>query len=265
MLAATGLATAVAAAGIAAGPAAASGSSTIYACYSDKTKALYYSKPGATCATGLTRISWNKQGPQGAQGSQGVAGSPGSQGAQGPQGFQGVQGVQGSQGSPGPQGFQGVQGAQGGTVGYAKETTVAKTLAKSSATVVDTVTPATPADYAVNGMAIVDPKSGRATVYCREEAVNGVGTVGGITLSAIEVLTSNQIGTLANTGFMHVSNGYVIEEMCTAFSHATRFSGATITAVQLSPGYRQASASRALPRNKFSLRPRLTGRPGKRT
>jgi hypothetical protein len=244
---------------VAATPAGAASSGKLYACYSDKTKSLYYSKPGAKCAKGFTQISWNKQGPQGARGSQGIQGAQGSQGtqgiqgAQGSQGTQGIQGAQGSQGRQGNQGSQGAQGPAGGTVGYSKETTVPKSIAKATRVVVDSVTPATPADYAVNGMAILDPKSGKATIFCREEAVNGSGSIGGNTLSAIEVLTSNQVGTFATTGMMHVSNGQVIDEVCDTASHGARFSGATITAVQLSTGFRQAPTSGVMPRNKFSL------------
>jgi hypothetical protein len=64
----TSLAASTAAAGIAAGPVdAATNSGKVYACYSDRTNALYYSNPTTKCGAGFTRISWSKRGPQGAQ------------------------------------------------------------------------------------------------------------------------------------------------------------------------------------------------------
>src|SRR5581483_10740058 len=87
---------------MAAAPAGAATSGKIYACYSDKTKALYYAT-STKCKTGFTSISWNQQGPQGAQGAKGAQGSQGSQGGQG---------------SQGPQGSAGARGPAGGGAGY---------------------------------------------------------------------------------------------------------------------------------------------------
>ena len=72
----------VAATGLAAAPAGAATSGKVYACYSDKTKALYYAT-SSKCKTGFTSISWNQQGPQGPQGARGAQGAQGHQGPQG--------------------------------------------------------------------------------------------------------------------------------------------------------------------------------------
>jgi len=116
-LVATGLA-AMAASGVVAAPSSAgSGSTTIFACYSDSTDALSYLKPPATsCPSGSTKISWAEAGPPGAQGkagAQGAQGKSGANGAQGTQGAQGEAGATGAQGAQGAQGATGVQGAQG--------------------------------------------------------------------------------------------------------------------------------------------------------
>jgi hypothetical protein len=63
-LAASTLAASVAAAGMAAPTAGVAASSKVYACYSDKTNALYYAT-SAKCKTGFTSISWNQQGLRG--------------------------------------------------------------------------------------------------------------------------------------------------------------------------------------------------------
>ena len=116
---ATGLA--IAASGVAAGPASAgSGSTTIFACYSDSTDALSYLKPPATsCPSGSTKISWAEIGPQGAQGKAGAQGAQGKSGANGAQGAQGEAGAQGGQGAQGRSGGAGAQGTpvQSGTAG----------------------------------------------------------------------------------------------------------------------------------------------------
>jgi hypothetical protein len=77
-------------------------SGTIFACYSNTTKALFRTTKTAGCKTGFTELSWNAKGPQGAQGAVGPQGAKGAQGAAGPQGAKGAQGAAGPQGAPGP-------------------------------------------------------------------------------------------------------------------------------------------------------------------
>jgi hypothetical protein len=91
------------------------GSTKVFACYSDSTGELFR-VTSSSCPTGETSISWNATGPKGAQGAQGVQGAQGPQGArgaQGPQGASGPQGVTGAQGAKGNTGAQGAPGAQG--------------------------------------------------------------------------------------------------------------------------------------------------------
>lgn len=265
MLAATGLAATVAAAGMAAAPAGAATSGKLYACYSDKTKALYYSKPGAKCAKGFTQISWSKQGPQGAQGArgaqgpQGSGGTQGSQGAQGSQGSQGGQGGQGGQGSQGTQGSQGAQGRAGAVAGYVKATTRATTLSPAGdLTVVASITPATPANYAVTGMAQTSGGTGGAARWtCRDQVANGSGGIGGTTLSAREGLAKSQPGTLTTTGMMHASTGSTLYELCATVSHSLKVDAAELTAVEVS-SINPATPSRLKPSNRTVIPRHLT-------
>jgi hypothetical protein len=77
-------------------PAAATTTGTIYACYSNTTKALSETTKTAGCKTGFTELSWNAKGPQGPQGATGPQGPAGPQGAKGPQGATGPQGPPGA-------------------------------------------------------------------------------------------------------------------------------------------------------------------------
>jgi Collagen triple helix repeat (20 copies) len=95
------------AAGAAGAPHTTTTTGTIYACYSNTTKALSETTKAKGCKTGFTELSWNAKGPQGPKGPQGAKGprgSAGPQGAKGPQGPQGAKGPQGPQGAMGPPG-----------------------------------------------------------------------------------------------------------------------------------------------------------------
>ena len=220
----------MAATGIAAGPAGASASGTIYACYSDKTKALYYSKSTAKCATGFTRISWNTQGPQGPQG---------AQGAQGPQGAKGKQGA---------------QGPAGAVAGFTKSSNGAFALPPTTSeggtpVVVDSFMPSIKASYAVNGMADGVPGSG-GNVVCVDHASNSTGGSGGYT----DQVSTDFGGTaaLATNGILRAGPASPIKEICR--TDDTTKSGlvrrAQITAVQLTAGHQLGALK---PANKFSL------------
>jgi hypothetical protein len=75
------------AAGAAGGPVPGSTTTaTIYACYSNTTKALSETTKAKGCKTRFTELSWNAKGPQGPQGARGPQGANGPRGARGPQG-----------------------------------------------------------------------------------------------------------------------------------------------------------------------------------
>ncbi len=217
----------MAATGLAAGPAGASGSSTIYACYSDKTKALYYSKATAKCARGLTRISWNTQGPQGPQGARGPQGAKGKQGPQGP---------------------------PGAVSGYTKSANGAfklppTTSGGGSPTVVDSFMPSIKASYAVNGMADGLPGS-HGNLVCVDHAINSTGGSGGYTDQVSTSFGGN--AALPTNGILRAGPASPIMEICR--TDDTTKSGlvrrAQVTAVQLSAGHQFGPLK---PANKFSL------------
>ncbi len=227
-LAATGLAATMAATGLAAAPASASGSSTIYACYSDKTKALYYSKPSAKCGTGFTRISWNTQGPQG------------------PQGARGAQGAQG---------HQGAQGAAGAVAGYTKRNDGSFPLSATSSSrgiskVVASVIPTASASYAVNGMAVGTPGS-KGDFVCVDKAFNANKMLLGSTDEAST--TFGGFTTLATNGILHGGLSSPIEEICKTLATTKngKVTRAALTAVQLSTGH-GGNAPLRRPRNRIS-------------
>ncbi|HZO78445.1 MAG TPA: hypothetical protein VFB39_10405 [Solirubrobacteraceae bacterium] len=274
------MAATVAAGGFAAGPAAASGPPTIFACYSDKTKALYYSSPHALCKPGFTRLGWNAEGPQGQQGAQGAKGAQGLQGPQGPQGVQGSQGAQGIQGSgsqgtqgpqgaPGVQGTQGVQGAQGAqgvqgpqggqgaqgaqgpagaVAGYVKYKANVS-LTKSTNTVVDSLKPFQKADYEVVATATV---STLGHALCLAETINSIGSSSGRT----EAMFDGHAGEdpIATNGILPGGPASPIEEICRVGSYAGSTKGKVVTtnltAVQLSVGNHEFTPLK--PANRFS-------------
>ena len=231
----------MAATGIAAAPAGASASGTIYACYSDKTKALYYSKAGATCASGFTRISWNTQGPQGARG---------AQGAQGPQGVQGGQGPQGAKGSRGAQGPAGV--VSGYTQVKSGNVSLPATSDETGTPVtVASVLPSVAASYAVDGMAVATPGTG-GFVKCSNRALSSKGASGGGTAAASTNFSGT--ATLGTDGILHAGPTLPILEICRTDDTVPPHNGVVrrtqLTAVQLSTAHKSGSLK---PANKFSL------------
>ncbi len=208
---------------MAAAPAGAATSGKLYACYSDKTKALYYSKPGTKCAKGFTQISWNKQGPQGAQG---------------------------AQGSPGP------QGPAGAVTGYtdAKSGAAISLPATSSGggvpVTVASVLPSAAGSYAVNAMALESGNGGY--VRCYDRALSSQGASGGAT--AIASATAAGFATLPTNGILHAGPTLPILEICRVTDlkppQHGRVETAQLTAVQLSTAHKSGSLK---PANRFSL------------
>ncbi|HZO78443.1 MAG TPA: hypothetical protein VFB39_10395 [Solirubrobacteraceae bacterium] len=240
---------------MAAAPAGAATSGKIYACYSDKTKALYYAT-STKCKTGFTSISWNQQGPQGAQGAKGAQGSQGSQGpqgVQGSQGAQGTQGAQGGQGSQGPQGSAGARGPAGGGAGYS-DYHYNKLLTKSVPAVVASVTPASPGYYAVEGTALASQSGAAQSVFCHDGVVNSKGSqIGRGTVSAADRLGSGH-ATLATTGILEVTkSNKTIIEACSTRAHNAYAWQAALTAVQLNSANGASAASPFKPSNRIVI------------
>jgi hypothetical protein len=150
---ATGGAEAAGAAGV---PHPAITTGTIYACYSNTTKALSQTTEATGCKTGFTELSWNAKGPQGPQGPQGAKGATGPHGPAGPQGAKGAQGAKGPQG---PQGAQGATGSPGAIAGFTTNG-AAIDIPLGASTVVASVTPSVPGDYNVTGTMTADASYG---------------------------------------------------------------------------------------------------------
>ena len=146
-------------------------SGTIYACYSNTTKALSETTKTIGCKTGFTELSWNAKGPQGAKGAQGAAGPQGPagpQGAKGAQGAAGPQGAKGAQGAAGPQGAVGPQGPAGPAAGNAVgRFSVPIGIPTNSSTIVASIAPPQGGAFIVNGTATGQKFSSGGFLACR--------------------------------------------------------------------------------------------------
>ena len=129
-------------------------SGTIYACYSNTTKALSETTKAIGCKSGFTELSWNAKGPQGAKGAQGATGP---QGAAGPQGAKGAQGATGPQGAPGPSAGNAVERFSGSPIGFGSEVS----------TIVASIAPAVGGAFIVNGTATGQKFSSGGFLACR--------------------------------------------------------------------------------------------------
>jgi hypothetical protein len=137
---------------------------TIYACYSNTTKALSETTKTAGCKTGFTELSWNAKGPQGPQGPQGAQGATGPRGAKGAQGPAGPQGGAGPQGVKGPQGAAGPQGAPGAIADFTDDHMGAVSIHPGA--VVASVTPASSGLYNVTATEVAGQRSSSAVWSC---------------------------------------------------------------------------------------------------
>jgi hypothetical protein len=231
--------------GAVAGADETAGSSKIYACYSNTTKAMFHSTATATCPTGQTKISWNAKGPQGPQGAMGPQGAAGPQGSMGPQGAPGPQGAVGAKGARGPQGAQGAQGTQGaqGASGdgpayfhYVGSNGTVGLPTTDAPTVVATITP--PAGfYLVNATTTMStagalPTSAHQTQCWLDVASSGRGhfsSTGRGRFFAFGLVSQ----TMAVTGVMSERAGSTIELICqNDGSTVVRANGADITAIR---------------------------------
>jgi hypothetical protein len=200
---------------------------TIYACYSNTTKALFQTTKTAGCKTGFTELSWNAKGPQGAPGPQGAQGPQGTIGPQGLKGATGPQGPAGPQGAPGAQGATGPQGPAGppgGVVDFTSFRSSPQPL--GSSTIVASVTPASPGEYNVTATAAASTtatQSWRCTIDGKFSAVPA-----GLARTAASFR-----GDVAGTGAVFGGPASPIELICSAFSAVT-VRQADLTALRLS-------------------------------
>jgi len=235
---------------------------TIYACYSNTTKALSETTKTAGCKTGFTELSWNAKGPQGPQGPQGAKGAQGPagpqgvtgpQGAVGPQGPAGPQGAKGGQGATGPQGAPGSQGATGpqgapgsqgatgpqGPPGAIADFTTERgpTPLGSTPTVVASVTPASSGFYNVTATeAVGNPNLGgvhtlwACTIADHSSNGHAVSSVG----AGVGDTGSTEIAGGGGTGAVFGGPFSPIELLCTNLTASAEVFEADLTAVRVS-------------------------------
>jgi hypothetical protein len=241
VVAAAGLA-AVAASGLGAAEAQAAGGK-IFACYSKTTKVLSYSK-SHKCAKGSAKISWKKAGLRGPQGPAGKNGTNGANGAQGPQG------AQGAQGAPGP-----------GTVASTRYSSSVPGFGSFSTRPVETLAPATAANYAVTGMATF--RTGSNDVGCYAGALSSKGAVVSSTPEAFKAQGGSFAGKDSVNGILHGGPSSPIELICSTSSDTMSVQDAALTAVELQTanrgahrlGLKAAKNDRAHRRSFRSLKP----------
>ena len=250
------------AAGAAGAPHLTTTTGTIYACYSNTTKALSETTKTAGCKTGFTELSWNAKGPQGPQGPQGAKGAQGPagpqgvtgpQGAVGPQGPAGPQGAKGGQGATGPQGAPGSQGATGpqgapgsqgatgpqGPPGAIADFTTERgpTPLGSTPTVVASVTPASSGFYNVTATeAVGNPNLGgvhtlwACTIADHSSNGHAVSSVG----AGVGDTGSTEIAGGGGTGAVFGGPFSPIELLCTNLTASAEVFEADLTAVRVS-------------------------------
>ena len=222
---------------------------TIYACYSNTTKALSETTKAKGCKTGFTELSWNAKGPQGAQG---------AKGATGPQGPAGPQGAKGAQGATGPQGAKGATGAQGPPGAIADFTSDRSLIAPvGTSTVLASVTVASPGMYNVTATEAIGRSSGPAHWFCDVVRHTSVGS----NVSPVPagfVRTTGIVGA-GGTGPVFGSASSPIQLICKASTASASAYNADLTATRVS-SVNGAAVNRkpAHPRifNHFNLGPR---------
>ena len=215
-VAATALATGgVEIANAAAGPPKITTTGTIYACYSNTSKALFQTTKTAGCKTGFTELSWNAKGPQGARG------------PQGPQGAKGATGPQGAKGATGP------QGPPGAIADFTTQTAIGIPIRFS--TVLVSVTPTTAGMYNVTDTWAAFDSATSTSMNCsivrHSSGGSNVSPVNGGTILEGKKL----IGDGAGTGAVFGGPRSPIELVCTVAGNSSTFAGkADMTAVRVS-------------------------------
>jgi hypothetical protein len=240
---AAALATGAAEAASAAGAPHLTTTGTIYACYSNTTKALSETTKTAGCKTGFTELSWNAKGPQGPQGPQGAQGANGPQGAKGaqgpagPQGGAGPQGVKGPQGAAGPQGAVGPQGATGpqGAPGAIADFTYDHFggVGIRPGAVVASVTPASSGLYNVTATEVAGRNSGAAAWICNIDGHSAGGSP--VSFGGGEVSTAaSGFFTGGGTGAAFGGPSSPIRLLCLGATPGSQVIEADLTAVRVS-------------------------------
>ena len=198
---------------------------TIYACYSNTTKALSETTKAKGCKTGFTELSWNAKGPQGAQG---------AKGATGPQGPAGPQGAKGAQGATGPQGAKGATGAQGPPGAIADFTSDRSLIAPvGTSTVLASVTVASPGMYNVTATEAIGRSSGPAHWSCDVVRHTSVGS-NVSPFPAGFVRTATGFVGAGGTGPVFASPASPIQLICTATTASTQADNTDLTAIEVS-------------------------------
>jgi hypothetical protein len=240
---------------------------TIYACYSNTTKALSETTKAKGCKTGFTELSWNAKGPQGARGPQGATGPQGAKGATGaagPQGPLGPQGAKGAAGAPGPQGPAGPQGAPGpvNVLIQARYSSAPISLSTSSTShpsaIVDWVAIPTSGEYLVQGTA-----TGQATSGFLRCHVVGEGSPRGYSYSPTPFAyndVANTLGTMAENGVIFGVAGGEFMEVCFANANvrSAYVETATLTAQPVTSvnGAKATKPAHLRPGNKYAPWPK---------
>jgi len=225
---------------------------TIYACYSNTTKALSETTKAAGCKAGFTELSWNAKGPQGPQGPQGAQGSAGPQGAKGAQGATGPQGPAGPQGAQGTTGPQGPAGAQGGTgpqgaagpqgsvgpqgpPGAIADYTTQRTSAHhlGSATVVASIAPIVPGAYNVTAIEVGGANHEIGDWSCRILRHTSSGSNVSSILGGFGVAPAGLAATAAGTGALFGDSFSPIQLVCTGLGTSTSIGRVQMTAVKV--------------------------------
>jgi len=213
---------------------------TIYACYSNTTKALFQTTKSVGCKTGFTELSWNAKGPQG---------PPGPQGAKGAQGTAGPQGATGPQGAAGPQGAPGPAGAIAAYFHYGSTFT---SLVAGVPTVVATIVPDSAGEFVANAQATM---AGNGGAFCWMQDVSPGGGVFSPTPLAKNIQKGTpRAFTVPTTGAFFATSRSPIEELCQHTTSTSKsvvgFSDTAITVTRVSTAQQQAPAAR--PRHRFT-------------
>jgi hypothetical protein len=203
-------------------------SGTIYACYSNTTKALSETTKAKGCKSGSTELSWNAKGPQGPEGPQGAKGPAG------PQGPRGVQGARGAQGVTGPQGAQGPPGPEV-IAGYAVNAHIASSFnGLSGSMTVASRAPASSGEFIVNGAVANSGGTihGLPTSWgCRivRLSLNGKS----LSPTAWGMTDGHNIGTVATTGAVFATPQSPLLMRCRAVSGSVSEIHGAMTAVKI--------------------------------
>ena len=192
---------------------------TIYACYSNTTKALFQTTKSVGCKTGFTELSWNAKGPQG---------------------------------PPGPQGAKGAPGPAGAIAAYFHYGSTFTSLVAGVPTVVATIVPDSAGEFVANAQATM---AGNGGAFCWMQDVSPGGGVFSPTPLAKNIQKGTpRAFTVPTTGAFFATSRSPIEELCQHTTSTSKsvvgFSDTAITVTRVSTAQQQAPAAR--PRHRFT-------------